>query len=67
VKAEEEEFERVLESRAKAADGKLKVVDINKKESEVEVKELTTLSKVIEWVKESFPGLIHHRIPVSIC
>ncbi len=64
MKAEEEEFGRVLESRAKAADGKLKVLDIYKKESEVEVKEVMTLSKVIEGVKEVFPGFVHHRIPV---
>jgi len=64
VKEEEEEFARVLESRMKAADGKIKVVDINKKESEVEVKELMTLSKVVELAKETFPGLTHQRIPV---
>merc|ERR1711978_558470 len=63
VKADEEEFLRVLESRAKDG-GKIKVVDVNKKESEVEVKELVTLSKVIEDLKATFPGLIHNRIPV---
>ena len=40
------------------------MVDVNKKESEVEVKELTTLSKVIEDLKATFPGLTHNRIPV---
>jgi protein-tyrosine phosphatase len=64
VKAEEEEFARVLESRAAANGGKIKVVDIYKKESEVEVKELLTLSKVVELTKEAFPGLVHQRIPV---
>ena len=64
VKEEEEEFVRVLGSRMKVADGKIKVVDINKKESEVEVKELVTLSKVVELAKETFPGLTHQRIPV---
>merc|ERR1712223_2275557 len=54
VKADEEEFLRVLESRAKEG-GKIKVVDVNKKESEVEVKELTALSKVIEDLKTTFP------------
>merc|ERR1712121_20041 len=63
VKADEEEFLRVLEARAKDG-GKLKVTDINKKESEVEVKELQTLSKVIEGLKTTFPGLTHNRIPV---
>jgi len=63
VKEDEEEFLRVLESRAKEG-GKIKVVDVNKKESEVEVKELVTLSKVIEGLKATFPGLTHNRIPV---
>merc|ERR1712212_1313296 len=49
--------------RAKA-DGKLKVVDVSKKESEIEVKELITLSKVMEGLKEKYPGLTHNRIPV---
>jgi len=64
VKADEEEFIKVLESRAKANDGKLKVVDVTKKESEVEVKELITLSKIMEALKEKYPGLTHNRIPV---
>merc|ERR1712180_321680 len=63
VKADEEEFLRVLESRAKDG-GKIKVVDVNKKESEVEVKELITLSKVIDGLKATFPGLTHNRIPL---
>merc|ERR1712227_232888 len=33
-----------------------KIVDINKKESEVEVKELKSLSPVVESMKEKFPG-----------
>merc|ERR1711982_286784 len=44
--------------------GKLKVVDVNKKESEIEVKELKSLSQVIEGLKEKFPGLVHWRVPV---
>merc|ERR1719347_2439615 len=63
VKADEEEFIKVIEGRAKA-DGKLKVVDVSKKESELEVKELITLSKVMEGLKEKYPGLTHNRIPV---
>merc|ERR1711962_1494472 len=43
---------------------KIKVVDVNKKESEVEVKELITLSKVIDGLKATFPSLTHNRIPV---
>merc|ERR1719288_549711 len=55
VKSDEEEFIKVIEGRAKA-DGKLKVVDVSKKESEIEVKELITLSKVMEGLKEKYPG-----------
>merc|ERR1711934_987334 len=44
--------------------GKLKYVDINKKDLEVEVEELKTLSEVIEGVKADFPNLVHMRVPV---
>merc|ERR1712073_246329 len=64
VKADEPEFMRVLEGRAKENDGKLKYVDISKAEKEVEVKELKTLSEAIEGVKAKFPGLVHMRVPV---
>merc|ERR1712212_908407 len=64
VKEDELEFAKVLENRAADADGKVKVVDINKVEKEVELKDLTTLSTVIENLKEDFPGLHHMRIPV---
>merc|ERR1712215_154507 len=64
VKADEQEFVRVLEGRAKENGGKLKFVDISKAEKEVEVKELKTLSEAIEGVKEKFPGLVHMRVPV---
>merc|ERR1712236_124969 len=64
VKKDEEEFFRVVEGRAKGNDGKLKYVDVNKKETEIEVKELFTLSQVIEGLKEKYPGLVHMRIPV---
>merc|ERR1711915_1051092 len=64
AKANEVEFLRQVEMRKNDNGGKLKVVDINKKESEVEVKELKSLSQVIEGLKEKFPGLIHWRVPV---
>jgi len=64
VKADEEEFFKVVEGRAKETDGKLKYVDINKTEKEVEVKDLKTLSSVIEGLKEKFPGLVHMRVPI---
>ena len=60
IKEEEEEFLKVLESRAAAAEGKIEVTDINKKKSTIEVKELVTLSKVIEDLKMEFPGLVSH-------
>merc|ERR1712109_275197 len=64
VKADEQEFVRVLEGRAKENGGKLKFVDISKAEKEVEVKELKGLSEAIEGLKEKFPGLVHMRVPV---
>ena len=64
VKSDEEEFVKVLESRAKNGEGKLKIVEVTKVEKEVEVKELITLSKVMEGLKEKYPGLTHNRIPV---
>ena len=63
VKADEEEFVKVVEGRAKDT-GKIKVVDVNKKETELEVKGLISLSKVMEGLKAKFPGLTHNRIPV---
>merc|ERR1711934_513181 len=50
--------------RKSVGGGKLKVVDVNKKESEIEVKELKSLSQAIEGLKEKFPGLVHWRVPV---
>eukprot|EP00092_Neocalanus_flemingeri_P028449 GFUD01030891.1.p1 GENE.GFUD01030891.1~~GFUD01030891.1.p1 ORF type:complete len:509 (-),score=160.93 GFUD01030891.1:213-1739(-) len=64
VKTDEPEFMKVIEGRAKENGGKIKYVDISKAEKEVEVKDLKTLSEVVEGVKEKFPGLVHMRIPV---
>merc|ERR1711872_947807 len=64
TKANEVEFLRQVEMRKNDNGGKLKVVDINKKQSEIEVKELKSLSQVIEGLKEKFPGLVHWRVPV---
>merc|ERR1712012_600597 len=64
IKADEVEFQKVIEGRTKEGEGKLKYVDINKKELEVEVNELKTLSEVIEGVKADFPNLVHMRVPV---
>merc|ERR1712110_798854 len=64
IKAQETAFLGECEGRKSVGGGKLKVVDVNKKESEIEVKELKRLSQVIEGLKEKFPGLIHWRVPV---
>merc|ERR1711988_1271746 len=64
VKADELEFQKVVEGRAKENGGKLKYFTISKEEKEVEVKELKTLSEVIEGVKADFPNLVHMRVPV---
>merc|ERR1712226_1352551 len=60
---DEPEFLRVLEGRAED-NGKLKIIDISKKETEVEVKDLKTLDTVIEEAKADFPGLQLIRVPV---
>merc|ERR1712177_82133 len=64
LNADEPEFMRVVERRMKENADKLKYVDISKKEHEIEVKDLKTLDNVIEGLKESFPGLVHLRVPV---
>ena len=61
---DEPEFQRVVEGRCKENEGKLKYVDISKKELSVEVKELKTLGEVVEGLKADFPGLVHVRVPV---
>merc|ERR1739844_666221 len=53
-----------VEMRKSDNGGKLKAVDINKKALEIEVKELKSLSQVIEGLKDKFPGLVHWRVPV---
>merc|ERR1712123_49755 len=64
AKANEVEFMKQCEMRKTENGGKLKAVDINKKALEIEVKELKSLSEVIEGLKEQFPGLVHWRVPV---
>merc|ERR1711876_56771 len=62
--AQETAFAGECEGRKSVNGGKLKVVDVNKKESEIEVKELKSLSATIEGLKEKYPGLVHWRVPV---
>merc|ERR1712076_70185 len=64
IKAQETAFAGECEGRKSVNESKLKVVDVNKKESEIEVKELKSLSATIEGLKEKFPGLVHLRVPV---
>merc|ERR1712119_22893 len=64
AKANEVEFLKQCEMRKNDNGGKLKAVDINKKALEIEVKELKSLSEVIEGLKDKFPGLVHWRVPV---
>merc|ERR1712121_6760 len=64
VKADETELLKAVEGRFNVNYVKLKFVDVNKKEQEVEVKEVKTLHDVVEKLKEKFPKLTHNRIPV---
>merc|ERR1711887_450570 len=64
IKADEQEFVKVVEGRVKENGGKLKYVDINKKELEVEAKQLLSLSQLMEELKGEYPGLVHMRVPV---
>merc|ERR1712055_147718 len=64
TKANEVEFMKQCEMRKNDNGGKLKAQDINKKPLEIEVKELKSLSQVIEGLKDKFPGLVHWRVPV---
>merc|ERR1712038_2025713 len=63
ILADEAEFHRMLTKKVEDG-GKIKVVDVAKKESEVEVKELISLENVIGALKETFPKLQHFRIPI---
>merc|ERR1712048_997650 len=64
LEKDEPEFAKVCENRAKDNNGKLKTVDVNKKEKEVEVKDLKALGTAMEDVKADFPGLEFIRVPV---
>merc|ERR1712165_202152 len=64
LKEDEMEFVRVCQGKMKDNGDKLKYVDVNKQEAEVEVKSIVPLHDVIEGLKEKFPGLVHMRIPI---
>ena len=63
AKVNEVEFRRQCEMRKNENGGQLNVVDINKKASEIEGKEIRSLSQVIDGLKEKFPCLVHWRVP----
>merc|ERR1712141_401248 len=64
LKEDELEFVRVCQGKMKDNGDKLKYVDVNKQEAEVEVKSIVPLHDVIEGLKEKYPGLVHMRIPI---
>merc|ERR1711872_584584 len=64
LEEDEAEFVRVCEGQMKANDNKVKVVDVNKQEKEVEVKTIVTLQESIAALLEKFPGLVHIRVPI---
>merc|ERR1712168_1433579 len=64
AKANEEEFLQVCEKRAEENGGKIKAVDINKRDLDLIAKQIKSLSQVIDDLKEKFPGLVHMRVPV---
>merc|ERR1712241_623381 len=64
LEEDEAEFVRVCEGQMKANDNKLKVLDVNKQEKEVEVKTIVTLQESIAALLEKFPGLVHIRVPI---
>merc|ERR1712209_43387 len=64
LEKDEPEFAKVCDSRKGENGGKLKVIDVNKKESEVEVKDIKSLASAMEAAKEKFPGLSYIRVPV---
>jgi len=64
IAEDEAEFAKMCENRAKDNGGKLKYVDINKVEHEVEAKDIKTLTAVYEGAKEKFPGLSTVSLPV---
>ena len=64
LEEDEVEFVRVCEGQMKANDNKVKVVDVNKQEKEVEVKTIVTLQESIAALLEKFPGLVHIRVPI---
>ena len=51
----------MVESRIKDKGGRLQYLDVNKKEHEVEVKEVTTFGKVVDGIKEKLHKTLFSR------
>jgi hypothetical protein len=64
LEEDEAEFVRVCEGQMKANDNKVKVLDVNKQEKEIDVKTIVTLQESIAALLEKFPGLVHIRVPI---
>jgi len=64
IAEDEAEFAKMCENRAGENGGKLKYVDINKVEKEIEAKDIKPLTAVYEAAKEKFPGLFTLSLPV---
>merc|ERR1712001_472858 len=64
LEEDEAEFVRVCEGQMKANDNKLKVLDVNKQEKEIEVKTIVTLQESIAALLEKFPGLVLVGVPI---
>lgn len=64
LEKDEMEFVKILKDEASENGGKIRYVDVMKKEHEVELKEIKSLAAVIKGLQSTFPGLVHKRIPV---
>merc|ERR1712112_35712 len=64
IAEDEAEFAKMCENRAAENGGKLKYVDINKVEKEIEAKDVKPLTAVYDAAKEKFPGLFTLSLPV---
>merc|ERR1712115_712142 len=64
IAEDEAEFAKMCENRAGENGGKLKYVDINKVEKEIEAKDVKPLTAVYDAAKEKFPGLFTLSLPV---
>jgi len=64
IAEDEAEFAKICQTRAAENGGKLKYVDVNKVEKEIEAKDIKTLTAVYDAAKAKFPGLFTVSLPV---